>query len=153
KQDRPLASNERPSFFDRCLAFFIRGFSSKNSVSKLNVKVRTNKLFTQAWVETQETYKRRIEEIDGGGINLENLDLDTGRNTRLGEHRLAYQAYGALPHKLSKNGFHCMDPALKGNILSFYLNGNIPATYKPVKPATWRRTLAEIEKLKQTGNS
>src|SRR5215831_19190320 len=105
-----------------------------NSVSKLNVKVpteATNKLFTQASFETQETYKRRIEEIDGGNFHLQNLDLDTGQNTRLGEHRLADQAYGSLLHKLSKNGFHGMDPALKANILAFYLNGNIPATYQP----------------------
>ncbi|HYL97963.1 MAG TPA: zinc dependent phospholipase C family protein [Blastocatellia bacterium] len=150
RRERAIEANEGPSAFDRFVAFVVGVFGS--SFSKLNVKIptkETNGFFRQSWEGTRDMYEKRIQEVDAGSLHLPDLDLDTGRNTSLGEYRLADQTYGTLLHSLAKAGFTGVDPALKSDILAFYSDGNIPGWYRPVDAKLWPRTLQEIARLKE----
>jgi hypothetical protein len=82
-------------------------------------------------------------------LRLQDLDFDTGRETRAGEYSLADKTYADLLDDLAKHNFDQVTPQLCQNILSFYADLNAPiATKKNAK--AWRRTQQELDKLRAT---
>jgi hypothetical protein len=151
-EDHPLASNDRPNFFEEILGHLLTWFSGKKSFAKLDVMIPTKdgteKLFLDAWTETHKCYKARIEDIDAGTLHLPNTNFDTGEPTKLGEYGLADNAYANLLGLLAKRNFQNIMPQLRLNILSFYAPGATPKNNND--PATWLRTKQRVQKLQQT---
>ena len=72
----------------------------------------------------QGPFRRYLEALRAGRLNLANLDLDTGRPTALGEYVLADDTYAKLLDKLDDRDYADVPAALRANILAFYGTGD-----------------------------
>jgi hypothetical protein len=80
----------------------------------------TEGLFLTSMDMALDHYRQLLEQAGNGTLLLENINLDTGAPTRLGDYRLADEAYGRLLNELAKNGFRNVTGGLRDNILAFY---------------------------------
>jgi hypothetical protein len=151
-EDHPLSSNEAPSIVDKIVAVFIRLFSSKKALARLDIEIptdETRKFFIHAWEETRKCYEARLKDLDERRLQLPNLNFDTGEPTKLGEYGLADDAYAKLLEQLSKSRFQGVSSSLRADILAFYSDSSV-ATYKAKDPKKWARTIETIKKLRRS---
>jgi hypothetical protein len=78
------------------------------------------RLFLDSFVSTRERFRRSLESVRNGRLNLANVNLDTARVTARGEYTLADETYDELLDKLADREFADMPPALRANIVAFY---------------------------------
>ncbi len=74
------------------------------------------------------------------------MDFDTGRPTRAAEYTLADKTYARLVNELSKRGLPSTPPAVRDDVLHFYVNLNAPIATKKDKKA-WRQLLEQLSNL------
>ena len=97
--------------------------------------------------KTVDDYGALLREQKAGRLTIQNLDFDTGRDTRAGEYSLADKTYAHLLHDLAKHNFDQASPELRKNILSFYADPNAPLSTKKNAKA-WKTTEEDLDKLK-----
>ncbi len=145
----------RPGIFARFLAFLFRIVPKVGPFRTLAIKAptaQTQTLFMQSFNRTLDLYRTLLRQTGAGRLQLANSDFDTGRPTAPGEYRLADQTYAKLLRDLAKGGFTGMSPALRANLLTFYLDPK-PAVANGNKVGkadrkAWADTLAALEKLR-----
>jgi hypothetical protein len=97
---------------------------------------QTEDMYIQSINKSVDNYRSRLREQASGQLRLTNFDFDTGRESRVGEYKLADRAYGRLLDDLSKGNFEQASPDLSANILSFYANFKAPMATKSDKKAS-----------------
>ena len=140
----------RPGFGTRVLAFFLKFVPKVGPFKALDFKIpnrQTEDLYIASVNRALENYRSLLEEVKKHDLHLPNTDFDTGCTTRAGEYRLTDNAYAHLLNDLAKDNFQQLTPELRRNILSFYQDDNAPIATKK-KPAAWKRTQEELQKLK-----
>jgi Zinc dependent phospholipase C len=80
----------------------------------------TEQLFEASFNETLEHYRSLLRELQGGRVNLPNLNIDVGEVTARGQYKLHDEACAELLDKLAANGFHETSPELRTELLHFY---------------------------------
>jgi hypothetical protein len=65
-------------------------------------------------------YAGNVIALHNHSVPLNNIDFDTGIQTREGEYSLADKTYCDLLLQLKVKNFETVNPALKENIISFY---------------------------------
>jgi zinc dependent phospholipase C len=78
------------------------------------------RLFLDSFVSTRQRFRRLLESVRNGLLNLPNVDLDTGRPTARGEYTLADETYDELLDRLADREFADVPRALSANIVTFY---------------------------------
>jgi hypothetical protein len=78
---------------------------------------------------------------------LQNLDFDTGRETKAGEYSLADKTYAHLLNDISKDDFSQVTADLRADVLKFYGDGSAPLATKKDKKA-WKKLQDQLEKLR-----
>ena len=81
----------------------------------LNFKVpttATENLFVKSVGATTDEYRKVLDELHTGFVQLENRDFDTGHITVAGEYPLADRAYADLLDRLSRRKFDLLTPEL-----------------------------------------
>ncbi len=140
---------QRPSFGTRVLAFFLKFVPKVGPFKALDFKIptkRTEDLYVASVDRTMEDYTKLLHEVGEGTVQLVNTDFDTGHDTRAGEYALTDKAYAHLLDQLAGRNFDQITPELRTNILNFYSDPGAPIATKK-KPADWKKTLDELEKL------
>ena len=101
-------------------------------------------LFTTSFDSTVLKYKDGVINRNATGV-FENVDWDTGKETRQEEYWLADKTYSDLVIKLKEKKFETASAELKENLLSFYKNysNNIG-----LNAAQWQQTTAALQELK-----
>ncbi|HSB75095.1 MAG TPA: hypothetical protein VLC12_05550, partial [Terriglobales bacterium] len=109
---------------------------------------QTEDMYLKSMDVTLANYRRLLDEVKAGKLELHDRDFDTGGTTRAGEYKLTDDTYAALLDGLARRHFDGVTPDLRANILDFYKDLNAPiATKKDRKK--WRRTLLQLQDLKQ----
>jgi len=114
---------ERPGVGPRVLAAIFRIVPRIGPFKTLSFKAPTpeaEELFISSVKQTTERYRQLLGEVRAGHLVLEERNFDTGRPTRIGEYRLADQAYSKLLDRLASNKFENVSPELRNNILAFF---------------------------------
>ncbi|MFY9909603.1 MAG: zinc dependent phospholipase C family protein [Candidatus Sulfotelmatobacter sp.] len=145
----------RPDAGTRVLAFFLRIVPKVGPFKALAFKVPTQKtedLYIASIDRTVQDYKKRLQETEGGTLDLPDTDFDTGHMTQAGEYALTDQTYAHLVDQLAKQNFQQIAPALRANILAFYSNPDAPIATKK-KPKTWQKTQGELARLRSLPES
>ena len=140
----------KPGFGTRLLAFVLRVVPKVGPFKALAFKVPTHKtedLYIASVVLTVQEYKKLLAEADTGDLRLTNKDFDTGHDTRAGEYGLTDKTYAHLLDQLAHDNFDHLQPDLRANLIAFYSEPGFTLTTKK-KPKEWRKTEAELEKLK-----
>jgi hypothetical protein len=78
------------------------------------------KLFEQSFDAALKHYVNTVNSLSTRSIAINDIDLDTGKETKMDEYKLANKAYYQLLMKLKRNKFGLTNNSLKKNILQFY---------------------------------
>ncbi len=140
----------RPGFGARFLAFLfhlIPKFGPFRAVDFVLPNPQTEDMYLKSMDQTLVNYRRLLDEVKAGNLQLHDRDFDTGGTTRAGEYKLTDDTYAALLDGLARRNFANVTPDLRANILAFYSDPNAPiATKKDHKK--WQQTLRELQELK-----
>jgi hypothetical protein len=138
---------EKPSFFARVKAFFIRLVPKAGPFSALGFHSPTpvvEQMYMHSFNETLALYQKLLLGQGEGRLRLENDNLDTGGATEAGAYRPADKSYATLLSRL--NGKPVSDD-LRRNILEFYADLEKPFATKK-NPREWKNVLQELDMLK-----
>jgi len=140
----------KPGFGSRVLAFVLKIVPKVGPFKAVAFKIpstQTEDMYIKSINKTVDDYGALLREQKAGHLTIQNLDFDTGRETRAGEYSLADKTYAHLLHDLAKHNFDQASPELRKNILSFYADPNAPVSTKKNAKA-WKATEEELDKLK-----
>ena len=140
---------ERPSWFDKVLAFTLRLIPKYGPISILSVKPptpETERLFELSFAASVARYRAVLRSLPRERLTLEDLNLDTGEPARAGAYKLADNTYAELVHRLQGHYFADADPELRDAILAFYDSAHVPTTTE--NPEAWRTLEAALAQLR-----
>ena len=107
----------------------------------------TETLYLNSVNKTVDQYRAYLRDLQGGKLQLANMDFDTGNGTEPGEYRLTDETYAKLLDKLKKEDFAGMQADLRRNILAFYQNPSAP-NFTKKKHDKWKKVQEELGELK-----
>lgn len=145
---------QRPGIGAKILALFIRIVPKVGIFRVFSFKAptkQTERLFQQSFDRALELYRSLVAMERSRQLQLADLDFDTGQPTRLGEYRMADDAYAKLAIKLADKDPAAVDPALRRNILGFFNDLNQPHAAKR-DAKQWQQTIAAVEKLRSAAS-
>jgi hypothetical protein len=79
-------------------------------------------LFLQSFDSILVHYAGTMKKLKSKDVSYANKDLDTGKETEMGEYKLADKAYYKLLKQIKRNKFADVDEGLKKNLDAFYGN-------------------------------
>jgi hypothetical protein len=138
----------RPGIRSKFLAFLFRILPKVGPLRALSFErltPETEKLYMASFNSTIVRYRELLAEQKAGRLRLPNDNLDVGKFTAAGKYTLTDAAYSQLLHKL-QNRYTEMTPELRGNILAFYHNLDVPISTK-ANPNDWAQVLKELDRL------
>jgi len=107
---------------------------------------RTEHMFLDSLSAVRSNYRRLLEQVGTGTLDLPDSDFDTGKPTQPGEYPLADRTYAGLLAQLRKERYTNVTPELRANILAFY--ENFDATHPPRHCKVCRNIPQELDELK-----
>ena len=96
------------------------------AASDLAIKIPTpdtQERYLRSVNHTEDVFRKTLRELQGPvdpPLDLNNLDLDTGRRAKLGDYALADQTYEQLLNRVSSKPGRIVPRGLKQNILDYY---------------------------------
>jgi len=138
---------EKPGFFDRLKAFFLRAMPKIGPFSGFAFHPPTpavEQLYMRSFNETLDHYRALLFAQQEHRLQLPNDNLDTGAVTGAATYRLADQTYAKL---LNKTSGKSVSDALRRDLLSFYDNLEKPFATKRNSKA-WHELIKELDTLK-----
>jgi hypothetical protein len=144
------ARYDQPGIFARFLGGMIEIFPKIGIFKTLWFKVpqpRTEVLFQLSFHETMRLYGNLLERQGSGQLQLEDLDFDTGRQTRPGEYRMCDDAYAQLAILLVEKNPAGTSVELRENVLAFFSDLHRPYGTER-NPKLWQKTLAAVAALR-----
>ena len=117
------ADYRKPGLFDRFLGVLYRLLPKIGPLRPLSFKAPTPQaeaLFLESLKETRERYRKDLDALGAGRLNLANTDFDTGKPSVHGEYALADEAYAELLDKLAGRKFADVPADLRNNINRYY---------------------------------
>jgi hypothetical protein len=143
---------EKPSFFARFKAFFLRLVPKAGPFSPLAFHPPTpavEQIYMHSFNETLARYEQLLVAQQEGSLILPNKNFDTGETTEAGAYQLTDKTYAKLLGKLNAKP---VPDALRRNILEFYADLGKPIQTKK-SPKQWQNVLRELETLKTTAEA
>jgi len=136
----------KPGAGDKLTAFFFRlipKFGPLNAFDFHTPTLLTEQLFADSLRSTVENYDKALRAAQVSRFDPPNVNLDTGRATRPGEYASSDRMYAELLHKLKRQEFADVTPALRENLLNFYSNSTDDTVRR--KRRRWREVLRDDE--------
>jgi Zinc dependent phospholipase C len=142
-----------PGIGSRVMAFLVRILPKVGPLKALEIKVPNaaeQDLYLKGMNRTVDMYDGYLHAMtaspEGAPPDLHEIDLDTGKPSRLGEYRLADQAYGKLLAVLVNHPQGAISPDVQRSLADFYAVRTEPEWYAR-KPKEWRRLAGNLERL------
>jgi hypothetical protein len=107
---------------------------------------QTEHMFLDSLKAVRSNYRRLLEQVGAGTLDLPDSDFDTGKPTHAGEYSLADHTYANLLAQLRKGRYKNVTPELRANILDFY--NNFDATHPPRHCKVCKNIPQELDELK-----
>jgi hypothetical protein len=95
----------KPGFLARFIVFMVKVLPKIGPLRVLAFRLPTpeaERLFLQSFVLVRQRYEQLLGLAHNNGLNLRNIDFDTGRPTMPGEYQRADEAYAELRERLAK---------------------------------------------------
>jgi len=143
----------KPGCGTKFLTFLFRIIPTSGPFRALKIRTPTpevEKLFMASFNATVDRYKAMLANVEAGGPELANDNLDVGGATIAGNYKGTDEAYAKLLGKLADRQFAGMKPDLRKNILVFYQDPKPSISPKSTKKekAESAKLLDQIERLK-----
>jgi hypothetical protein len=140
------AGYQRPSFFARLGAFFVRILPKVGPLKALGFRMPTpeaEKLFEESFTAAVDENGKLEREVRAGKLHLAPLNFDTGEPVHQGAYALADRTWGDLLLKLEHDHFADLPPELGRSLLDFYA-ADPPAGAPTREEKSRRKALAEL---------
>ena len=145
---------EKPKFDERIFAFLIEIAPKIGPLKSLKFKdpgPQGEKLFIAGFDATTASYNKLLLQLQHNDrLELNDLDLDTGKPTIPGEYGLADQTYSNLVITLQTDSFTYLTPALKENIMHFYASpdSTTKSNQRKKDKIDWQHTFLALQQLR-----
>ena len=140
----------KPSAGEGFLAFLLRLIPKFGPLKVLEFRTptpQTEKLFEASFNATLDRYRKLLNEVREGRVDLPNVNCDVGEHTGPGKYRLNDDAHAKLLDKLSDGHLTGASSQLREELLRFFAEPDAPyATKRNAK--AWAKVQIELEKLK-----
>jgi hypothetical protein len=140
---------EKPGFFARVKAFFLRVVPKKGPLSALAFHPPTpmvESMYMKSFNQTLDEYRALLFAQQHGRLQLPNDNLDTGTATGAAVYQLTDETYAKL---LNKTNGKPISDALRLNLLHYYSDLNKPFATKRSSKA-WHELLRELDTLRSS---
>jgi hypothetical protein len=152
-----------PGFGSRTLAFFLQIVPKIGPFKALRIMVPSGAeqdLYLKSVNDTVDKYNGYLTRIKGPtrknkgtpiqlAPNLPEIDLDTGKDSRLGEYRLADEAYAGLLDQILSDPKATMTPDVHQSFVDFYTVRKEPTWYLK-KPKKWQKLQVNLATFDST---
>jgi hypothetical protein len=143
----------KPSPGERFLAFLYRLIPKFGPLKVLQFRTptpQTEQMFEASFNSTLDHYRKLVEELREGRLELPNNNFDVGESTGPGKYRLNDDAHAKLLDQLAEKNFAGVTPALKAELVQFFADPG--AAYSTKRNAkAWAKVQAQLEQLKSAG--
>lgn len=112
-----------------------------------NPTAQTENLYFKSINASVDQYRAFLEQVRSGSLELDNRDLDTGKETGPAEYTLTDETYAKLLGQLADQKFDLTSVDLRDNILHFYSDLSCPIETKN-DTVRWRSLLSSLDQLK-----
>jgi hypothetical protein len=112
---------------------------------------KTEDLYFKSVDQTIDHYGKALHEVKEGDLQTPEIDLDTGKPTKLGEYPLADATYRELLDELAYDHFAHINDALRQDILGFYEGFGFPPSGTRIDKCVaerWTQTWVELTELR-----
>lgn len=141
---------QRPSYYDRFLAFLYRIIPKFGPLRVLQLRTptpQTERMFQTSFNATMDRYRKLLKQVGDGHAELPNDNFDVGEPTGPGKYRMNDDAHAKLLDKLAEQKFAGVSPDLRAELLQFFADPNAPYATKR-KPKEWTKVEADLQQLK-----
>jgi hypothetical protein len=143
-----------PTFGERVLAFLVRILPKIGPLKVLQLRTptpETERMFEASFNATLDRYRKLLDQVGTGQLDLPNDNFDTGEVTGPGKYSLNDETQASLLDALAKQNFSGASAEVRSELLEFYGHPNAPYATK-LKPKEWARVQAELEQLRRTAS-
>jgi hypothetical protein len=143
---------DRPGFWDRFLAFFLKLVPPIGPLRALHFKMPTpevEQLFMASFTHAAQRYQSEATKAGSQSLQLADVNFDIGEVTNPGQYRLEDDAYVWWLNTLAKQKFATVDGPIRATIVD-YLSSPAADPKCKQKPEQWSKVIAELNELKST---
>jgi len=140
----------KPTPGERFLAFLYKLLPKIGPLKVLQLRTPTpdtERMFEESFNATMDRYRKLLEGLGEGRLELPNINFDVGEFTATGKYRLNDDTHAKLLHKLAEQNFTDTPREIRAELLAFYADPKAPNATKR-KPKVWSQVEAELEQLK-----
>lgn len=141
---------QKPGIGARFLAFMFRILPKVGPLKAAKPKPptpQTDAWFQQSFDRTLDAYRGLLAQAGAGPLQLVNTNFDTGKPTQPAAYKLADEAYAKLAVDLAAQDRGAIDPKMRGDILAYFRNPELPYAGKQ-KPKEWAKTMEALRRLR-----
>jgi hypothetical protein len=140
----------RPTFREKCAAFFIRLIPKIGPLKVLKLSKptpQTERMFEASFNAALDRYKVLLGQVQTGQPDVPNNNFDTGDTTPPGKYSMNDHAHAKLLEALARQNFAGASPEVRAELLQFYADPNAPYATKR-KPMDWNRVEVALQQLR-----
>jgi zinc dependent phospholipase C len=154
--EREWGKNYRkPTPFERFLAFLYKLLPKWGPLQVLQFRTptpQTEQMFEASFNATLDHYRKLLNEVRDGQLELPNDNFDVGEDTGPGKYRMNDEAHAKLLNELAEKNFAGAGPEVKAELLHFFADANAPyATKRNAK--LWAKVQTQLQQLRLAANA
>lgn len=141
---------ESPGIWSRILAFLLKLVPKIGPLRALRFHMPTpqaEKVFMDSFNTIVVHFRERLASVSASSLSLPDINFDTGAQVHPAVYALADETYAELLERLAKKNFAGVDEQLKGRLLVYYADPDLPFATKKHKKK-WRHLQADLERLR-----
>jgi hypothetical protein len=140
----------KPSPGERFLAFLYKLLPKIGPLKVLQFKTptpETERMFEASFNATLDTYRKMLDSVRDGSVELPNNNFDVGENTGPGKYRLNDEAHAKLLDKLAEKNFLGASSEVKAELVQFFVDPT--AAYATKRNAkAWAKVQIQLQQLR-----
>ena len=140
-----------PTLGERFIAFLVRILPKIGPLKVLQLRTPTpeaERMFEASFNASLLRYRKLLDNVAAGQLDLPNDNFDTGEVTGPGIYRLSDEAQAELLDALARQGFSSASSGAWTELLEFFANPGAPYAIKR-KPKEWTKVQVELEQLRK----
>jgi len=140
-----------PTLGERFVAFLVRILPKIGPLKVLQLRTPTpeaERMFEASFNASLLRYRKLLDNVAAGQLDLPNDNFDTGEVTGPGIYRLSDEAQAELLDALARQGFSSASSGAWTELLEFFANPGAPYAIKR-KPKEWTKVQVELEQLRK----
>lgn len=144
---------ETPGIWSRILAFLVKLIPKIGPLRALKFHMPTpeaEKVFMHSFNVIVLHFGERLNSVSTSSLHLPDINFDTGGQIQPAAYKLADETYAELLGRLAKKNFAGVDEELKGRLLGYYANLDLPFATKKNK-RKWQHVEVDLMKLRSGG--